>query len=128
MAHTHPTQEQLQQLAEGPDGPVVMVNLLRYVRDEAGKIVGEASYMEYGAAVAPLLEGVGGRMIWAGNCSQVVIGDGRDDWDSVILVEYPSRAAFLQMAMSEEYAAIHHLRENAIETTAIVACDQLPMA
>jgi len=128
MPNTHPTQAQLQQLTEGPDGPVVMVNMLRFKRDDDGNVVGGASYMEYGAAVAPLLTGVGGRMIWAGNASQVVIGDDRDEWDAVVLAEYPSRAAFLEMSMSEEYAAIHHLRENAIETTAIVACDPVPMA
>ena len=38
------------------EGPVVMLNLLRFAPDG-----GRERYAEYGAAVAPLLEGVGAR-------------------------------------------------------------------
>lgn len=40
---------------------------------------------------------------------------GEERWDLVILVEYPTRQAFLDMVGSEEYLAIAHLRSEALE-------------
>ena len=88
------------------DGPVVMLNLLAF-KPEGGR----ERYMEYGAAVAPLLEKVGGRIVFAGAPVIALLGD--DSWDLVALVEYPTRRAFLDMIGSSEYEAIEHLRTEA---------------
>lgn len=94
--------------ARAADGdPVVMLNLLAF-KPEGGK----ERYMEYGAAVAPLLEKAGGRIVFAGAASAALIGGG--GWDLVALVEYPSRQAFLEMIGSPEYQAIAHLRTEAL--------------
>jgi uncharacterized protein (DUF1330 family) len=91
----------------GEDGPVVMLNLLAF-RVEGGR----DRYEEYGAAVAPLLERAGGRIVFLGQPASVLLGE--DSWDLVILVEYPSRQAFLDMIGSAEYQAIGHLRTEAL--------------
>ena len=39
---------------------------------------------------------------------------GEDSWDLVVLVEYPTRQAFLDMIGSAEYQAIGHLRTEAL--------------
>lgn len=39
---------------------------------------------------------------------------GEQSWDMVLLVEYPSRRAFLEMIGSEAYQAIAHLRTGAL--------------
>ena len=94
--------------AQADDGsPVVMLNLLAFVPDG-----GRERYEEYGAAVAPLLEKAGGRIVFAANSSPVLLGG--DSWDLVALVEYPSRQTFLEMVGSSEYAAIAHLRTEAL--------------
>jgi uncharacterized protein (DUF1330 family) len=62
--------------------------------------------------VAPLLERVGGRIVFAGEPAAALLGD--DSWDLVALVEYPSRGAFLEMISSPEYAEIGHLRTEAL--------------
>jgi uncharacterized protein (DUF1330 family) len=100
--------EFLERSRSGDDGPVVMLNLLAMKPDG-----GMAKYMEYGAAVAPILEGVGGKPIFTGTGTSALIGSSRD-WDLVILVRYPSRAAFLEMIGSPEYQAIAHLRTEAL--------------
>lgn len=87
--------------------PVVMLNLLAFKPDG-----GRERYEEYGAAVAPLLERVGGRIVYAGEPAGPVIGE--DSWDLVILVEYPTRQAFLEMTSSPEYLEIAHLRTEAL--------------
>src|SRR4051794_31335493 len=87
--------------------PVVMLNLLAF-RSEGGR----ERYEEYGAAVAPLLEKAGGKIIWFGTPAAPLLGDGA--WDLVVLVEYPTRQAFLDMVGSEEYRTIEHLRSEAL--------------
>jgi uncharacterized protein (DUF1330 family) len=94
--------------ARADDGtPVVMLNLLAFRSDG-----GRERYEEYGAAVAPLLEKAGGRIVFLGEPSPALLGEG--SWDLVVLVEYPSRQAFLDMIGSAEYQAIGHLRTEAL--------------
>jgi len=92
----------------GDGSPVVMLNLLRFKPDG-----GRERYGEYGAAVAPLLEKVGARVIFGGDPATVLLGE--RSWDLVLLVEYPTRQAFLDMIASEEYQSIGHLRTEALE-------------
>lgn len=89
------------------EGPVTMLNLLRFKPDG-----GRERYAEYGEAVLPLLEKAGGRLVFQGPAAPVVIGDA--SWDLVLLVEYPTRGAFLEMIQSPEYLAIAHLRTEAL--------------
>jgi uncharacterized protein (DUF1330 family) len=87
--------------------PVVMLNLLAF-KAEGGR----ERYEEYGAAVAPLLERAGGRIVFLGQPAAALLGDA--SWDLVLLVEYPSRQAFLDMIASPEYQEIAHLRTEAL--------------
>ncbi|MSO41940.1 MAG: DUF1330 domain-containing protein [Solirubrobacterales bacterium] len=84
-----------------------MLNLLEFVPDG-----GAERYAEYGEAVAPLLERVSGRPVYAGSPDGVLIGEG--GWDLVVLVEYPTRQAFMDMVSSPEYQEIGHLRTEAL--------------
>ncbi len=88
--------------------PVTMLNLLRF-KPEGGR----KRYEEYGAAVAPLLERAGARVAFLGDSAPALLGKG--EWDLVLLVEYPTRQAFLEMIGSSEYQAIAHLRTEALE-------------
>jgi uncharacterized protein (DUF1330 family) len=89
------------------EGPVVMLNLLAFKPDG-----GAERYAEYAQAIAPLLEGVGGRILFAGAAGEAVIGE--EGWDVIALAEYPSRQAFIDMVDSPEYLAIAHLRSEAL--------------
>jgi uncharacterized protein (DUF1330 family) len=91
--------------AEGT--PLTMLNLLAF-KPEGGR----ERYEEYGDAVAPLLERAGGRIAFLGEPAPPLLGSG--SWDLVVLVEYPSRQAFLDMIGSAEYQAIGHLRTEAL--------------
>jgi len=95
-------------------GPVVMLNLLRYKADG-----GRESYADYMVAVAPVLAGVGGRVTFMGEPDELVIG--HEEWDLMLLVEYPTRSAFLAMIESSQYQAISHLRERALERSVLYA-------
>jgi uncharacterized protein (DUF1330 family) len=103
----------------GEGAPVVMLNLLAFRPDG-----GAERYAEYGAAVTPLLEKVGGRVVFAGQASPSLLGE--QSWDLVALVEYPSRQAFLDMVGSEEYRAIAHLRTEALARGELHPLDRAP--
>jgi uncharacterized protein (DUF1330 family) len=107
-------------VARRAEGPVRMLNLLKFRADG-----GAESYLEYGAAVAPLLDKVGGAIVYAGSPAELLIGD--HDWDLIALVEYPTRQAFLDMVGSPEYQAIEHFRHDALERSVLYATDPAPL-
>ncbi len=100
------------------DGPVQMLNLLDF-KPEGGA----ERYAEYSAAVTPLLQKVGGRVLYAGAGGLALIGP--SEWDLVALVEYPSRQAFIEMTSSPEYLEIAHLRTEALERAELHPLDQV---
>lgn len=108
MPSIDPTREQISTLSKSAiEGPVVMINLLRFKPDG-----GRESYAEYSKRAAGHLERAGGRVLYHGEGRQTVIGE--DRWDSVLIVEYPSRKAFLDMVMHPDYQAFTHFRTNAL--------------
>ena len=97
-----------------PDaGPVVMVNLLRFKAASAdGDGSGWDAYLRYSRGISALMRGVGATILWAGNVEGAAYGDlGDRPWDFVVLVRYPSRAAFLEMVTSAPYAEANHHRD-----------------
>jgi uncharacterized protein (DUF1330 family) len=122
----HPTAEQIQELTQSNDGgPVVMVNLLRFKEQADGideGISGAEAYARYSLATQPFLDGVGGRLLMAVQPQQSVIGPLDGEWDLVLLVEYPSRAKFLEMATNPEYLKVHEHREAALADSRLIAC------
>jgi uncharacterized protein (DUF1330 family) len=97
-------------LARDDDGPVVMLNLLRF------KPGGRESYDRYASAItSTFLPRVGGEVLYAGDGDvALVAGDGQA-WDAVLLVRYPSRQAFSRMVADPEYQEITRLRTEALE-------------
>ena len=129
-----PNPDQFAELASAPDdGPVVMLNLLKFKAradtpavgvgdDGSDDQTGEESYRSYGDVAVQMIEERGGSVIWAGRAQQILIGDAVQDWDQVLLVQYPSRAAFLDMVSKPEYLEAHEHRESGLERTIVVAC------
>jgi uncharacterized protein (DUF1330 family) len=120
-----PNAEQFRELASSTDeGPVVMLNLLKFKprADSSEGTTGEEAYRSYGDVAVTMIEERGGSVIWAGRADQILIGDPADDWDQVLLVQYPSRAAFLDMVSQPSYQEAHQHRESGLERTVVVAC------
>jgi uncharacterized protein (DUF1330 family) len=99
------------------DGPFVMVNLLKfkqraeYADGTDSHLSGAEAYMRYGEAVRKLVEGLGGRVRYSGMVTGLMLGEVEELWDAVALAEYPSLAAFRDMAMSPAMHAIEHHRK-----------------
>src|SRR6266496_5000570 len=104
--------------ARASDGPVYMLNLLEFLPEG-----GAERYVEYGEAVAPLFARAGGKAIFAGRPTESLIGEG--SWDMVLVVEYPTRQAFLDMVSSPSYQAIEHLRSESLARSELRAMDSI---
>ncbi|ORW64672.1 hypothetical protein AWC23_24925 [Mycobacterium saskatchewanense] len=113
-----PTPEQFAALAGRPaDAPVVMVNLLKFTSPG-----GVESYQRYGREVAPHLERVGATVRYLGTAPAFVIGDGeRPWWDAILIVEYPTPQAFIDMVTTPEYAAVHEHRAAGLDRGDLIA-------
>jgi uncharacterized protein (DUF1330 family) len=121
----YPTAEQFSQLLASDDGkPVVMVNLLRYKAaadaPHEGKS-GEEAYDHYGEAMVPFVLARGGRLIWAGRVTSQVIGTGGEEFHTVAIMEYPSRKAFVEIAMDPFVAKIGEHRAAGLEMQWLLA-------
>jgi uncharacterized protein (DUF1330 family) len=96
-------------LAEDPDRPVVMLNLLRFRPD--GGADGYADYLRH---FKPFAERVGATVLYYGLGSDPVVAEPGQGWDAVLLVSYPSRTAFSEMVRDEMYQRGTHLRTEAL--------------
>jgi uncharacterized protein (DUF1330 family) len=119
MSAIRPNKEQFLELMNAPDdGPVVMLNLLKFKARE-----GQSEYNKYGNSVVKMVEDRGGKLLWMGKVDQALIGDiDANDWDAIALVQYPSRKAFIDMTTSKEYEGAHEHRESGLERTVLLAC------
>ena len=112
------TPEQFAAMAARPaDAPVVMINLLQFKKPG-----GLEHYLQYVQEVTPHLERVGATLRYGGTAPAVIIGDGeRPWWDAILIVEYPTPGAFVEMVTSPEYAKVHEHRAAALERGDLIA-------
>jgi uncharacterized protein (DUF1330 family) len=126
MSAIRPNKAQFIELMGAPDeGPVVMLNLLKFkARADGTDGTGANEYAKYGDAAVEMVEARGGKVLWMGRADQILIGDPTEDWDSVALVQYPSRKAFIEMVSTPEYEQAHEHRESGLERTVLIACTE----
>ena len=110
------------------DESVVMLNLLKYreiAKDGSGVdgMSGRDAYRLYGQKFAELNPRFGGEPIWMGQANASIIGD--EDWDIVILVQYPTRRQFVEMIQDPDYQAIAPIRAAALEDSRLIEMNQL---
>ena len=130
----YPTHSRVEALmADTSGGPVVMLNLLRfrakavYPDGRPSDLTGRQAYDQYGAAMQKVIEEGGGRVLFGGDITSLVIGDVEDIWDTCVLVEYPSAAAFAAIVTSPEVAEIGVHRAAGLEGQLLIRVSQLAL-
>ncbi len=110
--------EIMEDIKNGKDKPVVMLNLNKYVAAvdyPSGKI-----YKNYMEALSKLVKQVGGRILWR----TPVLGQpiGEQDIDEVLAVWYPTHRAFLELKNQKASAINFKLRDMCIQHAVIHRC------
>lgn len=114
----YPNEEQINGFAQpGPDGPIYMVNLLKF-KDKAEyadgretQLSGQEAYALYGQGVSKLLVKHGGMPCFNAAVERLMLGTVEDLWDVVAIAMYPSRGAMMAMMQDPEMAEISQHRE-----------------
>ena len=103
----YPNEEQLQGFGEpGPEGPIYMVNLLKfkaraeYADGRDTSLTGAEAYHLYGEAVSQLITEFGGAVLFDAEVERLMLGEVEELWDKVAIAKYPSRAAMMEMMTS----------------------------
>ncbi len=107
-----PNPEQMQGFAEpGPEGPIYMLNLLKF-KDQAAyadgrdsDLSGAEAYAIYSREVVAHLAKVGGVPMFSAQVERLMLGEVEELWDTAAIVMYPSRQAMLEMIQSPDYQA-----------------------
>jgi hypothetical protein len=119
--HIEPTDQMLAGLGKrAEDGPFVALNLNRYRRRAAyppgtpdADVSGREAYLRYGIVAFAAILATGGRILWASDAEEVVIGCDHDRYDEVVAVWYPSRSAFLGLESFPGYRDAFELHRRA---------------
>ena len=126
-----PTADQVRALRDnGRDGPVVMLNLLKFrdmaVYDDGEVISGAAAYARYQHAFTVTVGAISqAEVLFNGPAEQVFIGiagTAEADWDKVLMVRYPTRGHFLAMMADPGYRLALRHRYAGLARTVLLQC------
>lgn len=116
------------QLAATPmneDGPIWMVNLMKYhdVAQYEDENTTEITGREADDRYTPLgpLEAVGAEIVYLGEVENKLLGDHRD-WDRVAVVKYPTRKSFIDMQERKDFQDKHVHKEAGMKETIVMSC------
>lgn len=132
MTHIDPTRAQFDAFKGlDRDHPIEMLNLVR-LRDLANYpgdhvlardgLTGAEAYKLYGKHSAPVLDKVGGSILWRGAFQTMLIGPADEIWDAVFIARYPTAHAFLAMVSDPDYQAAVVHRQAAVATSRLIRC------
>ena len=117
-------------VAPEDDGPVWMVNLMRY-RDRAVYADGRGADLtgrEADDRYAPWgpFRTVSAQLVFLSDVQGQPVGDDHE-WDRVAVVRYPTRRSFLEMQDLPEYIELHEHKDAGMEFTFVIACQPIEL-
>jgi len=109
----YPNEQQIKGFLEpGAEGPICMVNLLKFKVEaeyEDGRetdLTGREAYELYEKGVKKLLESIGGGIGFEGDVERLMLGEVEELWDVVALAVWPSRQVMFEVMQSPEMQEI----------------------
>lgn len=129
MAAITPNPEQFETLQkiDPACGPVVMINLLRYraeadYRDhpEEAPCSGREAYQRYSESAFPAVVALEGKPVWMAGVEHTFIAPEDEQWDDVVLVQWPNIAAFQKLMTDPNYHAIAYHRDAAVADSRLI--------
>ena len=106
-----PSHEQMENFNSGDlDTTIFMVNLLKfkefacYEDGRETNHTGAEAYNIYSQEVQDRhLKKVGGKIIFSGAVSRLMLGEAEELWDIIAIAEYPNKKAMLEMITNNDY-------------------------
>ena len=92
------------------EGSVAMVRLLKfkagaeYPDGRETELTGAEAYRLHRRAMVERVTSGGGRLVFSGTARHLVLGEVDEMWDEVMVVEFPSKEAFVEIISSLEIA------------------------
>lgn len=118
-------------------GPVVMLNLLRYreIADYSkqeelapeSEVSGEEAYRAYMEHTLPFLDEMGSEVLFFGRGGPWLIGPEAEHWDAVLLVKHPSANEFLSFAQNAAYLKGAGHRTAALQDSRLLPIEAMPL-
>jgi len=112
------------------DGPIYMVNLMKYHEvaqydsDNAPQISGREADDRYNPA--SILNKIGASIVFVADVVKNHVGD--EDWDRIAIVRYATRKSFIEMQERKDFADKHGHKAAGMQRTTIVCCRPLDPA
>lgn len=111
------------------DGPVWMVNLMKYraKAEYADGRVSELSGRDADDAYAPLeqLDGLGAQVVFVADVEQQFLG--QPTWDRIGIVKYPTRRSFIELQSAPGFKEKHEHKDAGMEQTFVIGCQPMTM-
>ncbi len=120
---------QLGTTTEADDGPIWMINLMKY-RDVADYADGRQSTIsgreaDDNYAPVDILNDIGAEIVFVADVDQQLLGDDTR-WDRVAIVKYPTRRAFIEMQGRPDFQDKHVHKDAGMESTIVAGCLPIP--
>ena len=136
--HT-PSEEQAAKLMQGdPDAPLAALNLFwfneraQYQPDDpeygtpAAEVSGLEAYAAYASEAGKKISALGGHVAFSVAVDQVMIGPDNLNCDTVAIMVFPTRRAFMQMMTAPEFQAYSRHRKAALANHVMLHLDGTP--
>jgi uncharacterized protein (DUF1330 family) len=110
--------EQLQRLRDSDDGrPFVLAQLLKFAPG------GRDQYITYSREAQSILRNSGASVVYAGECQDLLGTPETLAWDVILLIRYPSRAAYVDMVSSPAFREIAERRRKSLRDAVFLLMD-----
>jgi hypothetical protein len=112
------------------DGPIYMVNLMKYHEvaqyssEGAPKISGREADDKYNPA--SILNKIGASIVFVADVVKNHVG--AEDWDRIAIVRYATRKSFIEMQERKDFAEKHEHKAAGMKRTTLVCCRPLDPA
>jgi len=113
--------EDLQRLRAADDGrPFVLAQLLKFAPG------GRDRYLAYSREAQRILRGSGAAIVYAGECEDPLGAPESHVWDVIVLVRYPSRAAYVDLLDNPAFQEAAEMRRKSLRDAAFLVMDDWP--
>lgn len=123
-----PDEAQLNAFMALGEGPVSMLNLLRFRKTAAypdgrdADISGREAYFRYAVPMTKLVLDAGGTLDFTGDVKPLLIGEVEETWDLAAIMTYPSPKTLAEISLTPEFQEIAVHRKAGLEGQLLIPC------